>query len=152
MLISFEARDKAVLFIALSLLEKAVEAAKKAAERINVSTLEIDTLEARCGAARKHIHRTADEETGELHGDHDVPGHLADTIRTACWLYLDQLGKVEQKQVELLVETDETKVRANHLRELHARFGDQTTITFRMGDSEPVTLTGDQLSEAASRI
>lgn len=134
MLIEFRAADRVLGFKALGIYEKGIESAKGACEKVYVSSLPLQTAEQETADARAWLGRIDEMEPGETH-DLDIPVRLALTIRTACSVYMAQLSKLAEKEVDMLVPLDNTKDIMSQLQSFADRLGGQIEMGSVVGQA-----------------
>jgi len=115
--------DQSVVRTALDLLDKAVDAARKAVERISLPTAPVEVIGARAEELRGALNRaTGDEEW-------DIPAHLAPTLRVGLALLVEKLEKVEESQENLgILDPEDTTGRLEAAKDLAGRLHDQLSL------------------------
>lgn len=125
MLVEFREADRMFGLKAIGIYRKGIEAASAACEKVYCPTLELQEADTAANFVEGWIAENLDEmgagETREL----NVPISSALALRTACSVYLTQLGKLSEKQADLLVPVEDTNVLMSHLTSLADRLRGQ---------------------------
>lgn len=155
MVIEFRSGDRMLGIKALGIYEKAVDAAIASSEKVYAPTLYLAGEKAKAEAARDWIANTLDDMgIGEVR-EADMPSQLALSLRNAGSVYLAQLGKLTEKQADLLVPLDETNEVVSHVTSLVDRLRGQLelegTVTMGFGDRE-VRMSSADLSNLAASV
>jgi len=128
MLMEFRSADRMLGMKALGIYAKAVDAAKGACEKVYAPTLYLDGEAAKAEAATDWLADRLDEMgVGEVRVL-DMPSPLALVLRNAGSVYLAQLGKLTEKQADLLVPLDETNEVVSHVTSLVDRLRGQLEL------------------------
>lgn len=156
MLIEFRSSDRMFGLKAIGIYRKGIEAAKAACDKVYVETVALLTADSDAERAEEWIAEQLDEMgVGEVR-DLAMPTHLALSLRLACSVYLTQLGKLSEKEADMLVPLDHTNELMSHLTSLVDRLRGQTeiegTITMATPGREPVTLTHTEFSRAVDKM
>ncbi len=159
MIVEFRDGDRMLGMKAVGIYRKAIEAAVAACDKVYVPTMELQTADTDAEAACNWLADRLDEmgvgEAREL----TIPADLAVALRTASSCYLTQLGKLSEKQVDLLVPLEDTNELMSKLTSLSDRLSGQTelagvatTMTMKFGDIETGPITMDDLQAATKSV
>lgn len=116
-------RKRELLLGALTLYYKKADSLKKGVEELGLSAVTLDTAIGHAEAAGQLLMKSKDGviELETIGG----ASAFRSAAREALAFNLLQLGKVEKKQIELLVEPSDTKETMEELRALREEFSDQ---------------------------
>lgn len=159
MIVEFRDTDRMLGIKAVGIYRKAIEAAIAACDKVYCPTVELRTADAAGEAASQWVADSLDEmgigEVREL----TMPADLAVSLRTATSCYLTQLGKLVEKQMDLLVPLEDTNELMSRLRSLADRLSGQTeltgvatTMTMKFGDIETAPITMDDMKKIGRNI
>lgn len=155
MLIEFQTSDRLLGLKAIGVYRDGIKAASTACAKVFVDTMALQAAEtSACAVETWAATNLEDMELGESR-ELEIPSSLALALRTACSCYLTQLGKLADKQVELLVPPDNTNDVISHLQSLADRLSGQIeldgTVTMQFGDAAPITIPSETLRRAARK-
>lgn len=127
MLIEFRAADRLLSFKALGIYQKGIDAAKAANEKVYVDAMALDEAATNAEMATRWLGSLDEMEPGEVR-DVDMAHPIPLTLRTAASVYLTQLGKLAEKESDMLVPLDNTNEIMSQLRSLADRLAGQVEL------------------------
>lgn len=134
MLIEFRDSDRLLGLKALAVYDKALDAAVAACDKVYQPTLGLQAEKARTEAAGDWLRETLDDMGVREVRERDMPSEYALALRMAGSVYLSQLGKLAEKQGDLLVPLDETNEVMSLVTSLVDRLRGQLEFTSTIGD------------------
>ncbi len=144
MLIEFRSADRMLGLKAIGVYRKGIEAASAALDKVFVSSMELQTADADALKTESWVAGSLEDfGVGETR-DVEIPTFLAVSLRTACSCYLTQLGKLVDKQAELLVPPDNTNEVISHLQSLADRLAGQIEMRGTIGRTDVEITFGDK--------
>lgn len=142
MIIELRAADLVLGFKALGIYTKGLDAAKTACEKVAVDTMAIQTAASEAERASKWLGSVDEMEPGEAR-DIDCPSSVTIAMRTATFVYLTQLSKLAEKEIDMLVPVDQTKDLMSQLQSFADRLNGQMEMAGVLAE------TMDALEQAA---
>lgn len=167
MLIDFRDSDRLLGVKALAVYGKALDAAVASCEKVYQPTLGLQNEKAIAEGAADWLNERLDEMgIGEVR-ECDMPSDYVLSLRMAASVYLSQLGKLAEKQGDLLVPLDETNEVMSHVLSLvdrlrgqlelngtvHQHIDDAGTATVSVNGGEPMPFNSPaERKRAAKKI
>lgn len=118
-------RERELLLQAFDLYEKRADSLKKGLEELGISATALDTAIGHAGRARMHVEKAKD---GTIALDSAMEGAFRSVARDALMYNLVKLQKVQQAQLDLLVDPADTQETIGYVNALRETFSDQLTM------------------------
>lgn len=136
MLVQFKSRDWPLITVALERYAKALASLIKQGEKLNISSIEASKAEERTEANKSWLSKITQEERTIAVRDFEIadPANLVEALT----VYDTSLEKVEDSQIELTVDPEDTKEQRHRVSSLIHRLRGQEEIPLADGETVEV--------------